>query len=1022
MKRISLLLFSLIILNNTYGQNKPTPVLKKSSVNSSNFLKHFFNQNHKNIENFNILALRVEFKEDDDPKTTGNGKFDLSENSDIELDPPPHDKLYFEDHLEALKRYYETLSRGKVQISYTVYPEAKNLAYTLPEKMSYYNPNTTTEQLNFRLAELFADALASADKDSTIDFSKYNTFVVFHAGAGADFQLEEIEKLNPTPHDLPSAYLYFDDLKNTIGNKDDDFKGIAVDNNSVYIENGLILPETESKYDSYGDFYNLGLNGIIAHQFGHHLGLPSLFNTETGRTAIGKFGLMDVGFANHFGFIPAMPSAWCRYFLGWEEAIVIKNGEKINVSEFYTPGNKIYRIDINASEYFLIENRQSDPDNDSLIVTKSPRNVILESDNYDWDIPGSGLLIWHIDENVIFNSYLTNTINSNPNHKGVALEEADGSEDIGKIFEGALPGFFTPENGQLLDAFFKEYVTSYGETVEGNTSFTPTTVPNSNSNNGAASHIYVTNITESDNIMSFDLRIDFLVDGFPYFIKHPRNTFIQPSNKGEIICIDTTSKEIYVWDNEGTPLYNITYNFENVHPTGQTEIFPVYVFGDYTDSKIRTIPIVQDFDNDGITEFMVGSFTGDFYLFKIAPNNPKLYKQIKLEPPGLSKIIMYGDNFIYVTDTKKIVSFDIDGNINWKHSSASDITNIALQKTDNKLMIVYSTSEGEINSIYQNSIYNSYKININEEINEILCTDLNFDNNDEVILSLNNSNIVLESQLGKTDFKIADWFKPTINDVYKKLSVGDINRDGALEIITYSNKYLYSFNRNGILLDNFPFELNKYKSSVNFLSYPLIGDINNDGYQEIIIATDDGEIWAIDYNGKPVSSFSFSTSGEVTNMILHKNYVDKIILSAISEDRFLYSWNLDYDYNRDNISLPSRFGDSINSSRIETESTFTPKELDSLMPDERVYNYPNPNEENFTIIRYYLTEEANINIKIFDLIGTLVSEFEGPGYPNTDNEVKWKLNGIPSGIYLARIEASGKTRKESKVIKIAVVK
>ena len=92
------------------------------------------------------------------------------------------------------------------------------------------------------------------------------------------------------------------------------------------------------------------------------------------------------------------------------------------------------------------------------------------------------------------------------------------------------------------------------------------------------------------------------------------------------------------------------------------------------------------------------------------------------------------------------------------------------------------------------------------------------------------------------------------------------------------------------------------------------------------------------------------------------------------------------------------------------------------MPKERVYNYPNPNEEDFTIIRYYLTEESRVKINIFDLAGNRVQELLGPGLANTDNEIKWELSGIPSGVYLAAVEAKSGDRKESKIIKIAVIK
>ena len=93
-----------------------------------------------------------------------------------------------------------------------------------------------------------------------------------------------------------------------------------------------------------------------------------------------------------------------------------------------------------------------------------------------------------------------------------------------------------------------------------------------------------------------------------------------------------------------------------------------------------------------------------------------------------------------------------------------------------------------------------------------------------------------------------------------------------------------------------------------------------------------------------------------------------------------------------------------------------------LMPAQSVYNYPNPAREGSTRIRYRLNGAAKVKISIFDTAGDLVTEFEGPGLAQADNEVEWQLNGVQSGVYLAKVEAQGDTEKVMKIIKIAVVK
>ena len=97
--------------------------------------------------------------------------------------------------------------------------------------------------------------------------------------------------------------------------------------------------------------------------------------------------------------------------------------------------------------------------------------------------------------------------------------------------------------------------------------------------------------------------------------------------------------------------------------------------------------------------------------------------------------------------------------------------------------------------------------------------------------------------------------------------------------------------------------------------------------------------------------------------------------------------------------------------------------INEFFPVSRAYNYPNPVYGGETAIRYYVDEDSKINIKIFDLAGDFVAELNDDAQGEMDNETFWNVNDIQSGVYLARIEATGASGKsESVVIKIAVVK
>jgi hypothetical protein len=97
--------------------------------------------------------------------------------------------------------------------------------------------------------------------------------------------------------------------------------------------------------------------------------------------------------------------------------------------------------------------------------------------------------------------------------------------------------------------------------------------------------------------------------------------------------------------------------------------------------------------------------------------------------------------------------------------------------------------------------------------------------------------------------------------------------------------------------------------------------------------------------------------------------------------------------------------------------------INTFFPIERAYNYPNPVYDGKTYIRYYVSENSKINIKMFDLSGDFVAELNSEAIGGMDNESVWDVSGIQSGIYLARIEAvSSSGKSESTIIKIAVVK
>ncbi len=529
MKRLLfILLAGTVILGSSSAQSfigklNPNPVVNKSDLSLEDSL--------------NILAVLVDFPEDKDDATFGNGKFGsiYSEDYGITiLDPLPHNGEYFEDHLTFAKNYFTKVSKEKFNVSYTVLSDILTVSKTI---RNYTPPINDLNDLS-PLADFTEEVWNLADAHYTnIDFSNYDLFVIFHAGVGKDVSLPGSIG---NERDLPSVYLSPKAFQNIYG---DDFQGYPVNGGNFNITNSAILPETESR--ELGGFsgttlIELTINGLIAATIGSHLGLPDLYNTNTGLSAIGRFGLMDGQAMFTFqGIFPPEMSPWEKMFLGWETPIELPvENRTINLTTRYAAelgDTSLIKIPINSTEYYLIENRKRDAKKDGSIVTyKSDghiftktfdrdyptyiyydvdtlQGVILDVDEYDWAVPGEdrnykmenfvdvGLVIWHIDEKVIADNYESNTINNDKFNRGVAIVEADGVQDIGEqyqtIFGDIVIGEGTKEDTWYQPNPAELYANEFGSDTK------PSTI----SNSGANSLITMTDFSDIANTMTFNL-------------------------------------------------------------------------------------------------------------------------------------------------------------------------------------------------------------------------------------------------------------------------------------------------------------------------------------------------------------------------------------------------------------------------------------------------------------------------------------------------------------------------------------
>jgi len=261
------------------------------------------------------------------------------------------------------------VSDGKITLSWDIYPPGPDSVYQLPQVMSHYGRCDFSEVVE-GLEYYFIDCVETMDRESPeIDFASYQSVFLFHAGSDRQNDIGFPETCN----DLFTGFISFRD-------------SVPVDNDSAAVHNGLMMPETAVQ-----DNRATALNAVIAHEFGHQLGLVDMYDTRNFMSQLGDFALMDnngfgtgIDFAfdagRVFGAIPLYPCAWSRAYLGFVDVYDFRQGTDIVIgaAQMLSDSIKVARIPISEKEYYLLENRLVEYDNVMTgVLQDSATNVIL---------------------------------------------------------------------------------------------------------------------------------------------------------------------------------------------------------------------------------------------------------------------------------------------------------------------------------------------------------------------------------------------------------------------------------------------------------------------------------------------------------------------------------------------------------------------------------------------------------------------------------------------------------------------
>ena len=892
-------------------------------------------------ETMNVCMIRVQFLEDFTDETTGNGRMNL------EADPP-HDRDYFQGIADDLTNYYFNVSGGELSLDVDIYPTSLNGCYTLQHQMLFYGDD---DKSITGVCQLLQDAVQAADAD--VDFSQYDAVMVIHAGAG-----QEADILQNSPGDIGSVFLTLTDMIYYLPGAGLGFQGIATDD-GVYVREGMVVPEQETQ-----DGYGLGVLGTICHEFGHQLGLPDLYDTSTGKVGVGGWDLMGYGQWIMSGYWPSSLSAWSRIFLGWNTAVEVTDGD---FSLAYN--DSILKIPLNGTEYLLVENRQRDPDGDGMCGV----------DEHDFGLPGSGILIWHIDRTRLGSYVSSNMVNVDPDHKGVDLEEADGIQD----FDYSLPDIYGYE-GSSFDPWYQG-----GYAWE----FSPSSEPSSDASWGGRTFVTLEVLDEIQLEMDVRVSRTTVCEGWPIrssVLKWEPVIWSDPDGEGDRLVVTTSTGFTLAYGSDGS----------GPEPMGGGTTAPV----------------------------VTGNLTGGSHLLLVCDDQGRVNLKDPLwnQPDGWPVTLTGGGNgtaaliceeqgFIAVADDEERVHMlDSQGNEmdGWPVSVQAPVVGMAVYADGNEPGLAAATMDGRL------YLWNTAGKPVDgwpaepgdEAMGIPLTADMDRDGSVEVAVLSGDEVFVYDSQ-GELlpGFPAQLPARPLSSP-----SFADMDADGILETVVITDMGVSAVGPSGATLEDWPAEIEQ--DSITAAFDPHSRGIGGSGFA--MLSLGDGRICMFDRNGNQSGIFPVSAGDHPLGRPLlwdpEGNGNWRVV--AADQEGNIYCWNTTFQ--------PSEWFTGLDFSGSNCWwAEDLPERNVSTAPlrDGSFYVYPNPVQEGAGTIRFQPGRDCSWEIRVFNMGGDLVTFKTGSAPGGSAWEETWNTENLSPGVYFVNLRIISDQGTEDALFHAAVI-
>lgn len=288
----------------------------------------------------------------------------------------------------------------------------------------------------------------------------------------------------------------------------------------------------------------------------------------------------------------------------------------------------------------------------------------------------------------------------------------------------------------------------------------------------------------------------------------------------------------------------------------------------------------------------------------------------------------------------------------------------------------------------------------------------------------------------------------SLNSFASSAAIADLDEDGQLDLIAGDIwDHVAAWKGDGTIVSGWPVIYGKVDSALVFRSTmvanPSVGDIDGDGHLEVLVNNNQADlingVWlgrvyafnhdAISLSWSPLRTRDFASFNTVALADLNSDGSLNLITVSTDEETWLTVWEVPgVPFVEDRFPWPMYGHDRWHTSQYGFKPPDEPKvkveERDdsNIRPKDFVLhqNYPNPfsgnNNVNFgkksgTVIRYELSEPAEVQLRLFNLLGEEVKLLLAAKKSAGQHEFHWEGRDqqgqvLPRGLYFYRLEAA----------------